>query len=696
MSSNRILLEGFPEDWLSAYLDNQLSRSRCRQVEAALAMNPELAEMLEELKASRHLVKQLPSYMGSGPQSSMVKFLSGDLGGFHESNQDLEDGLESTLAKPITQDRAESVRPQLSAQAHPQSLAQLNAASADLMLPIENDPPEQSPVVASPRVASPAATMSEAASLSQPIEESETEDTVDLDQEPSIAGTIDHPNVQDLQNSQDQQNVEDLHNAQALPPETDAVLTENMHIAEPIQVGAQTDIVAEAVDSDLPLIDPADEVGGNYQSNDIDHPDLGKDVELGNNFELADSVDAVDDTDQISGKAQPSVGAVFAQVFAKTSWLLSRNIKPLAIAASLIGILLTGSALWRSFDSDNSTVSMSQQAATQLTVGTQSMAPSGSASQLALDDRQAQDPEQARHLSAPSRSLPMAKSLAVDSHVEQPSVEESHVAEPSAEAMRVEESEQFDAVPTDPSLAAAPDETAPPIPASDIPDMAAASRATELSQTFGNASDVASIQPSDTPSVQEGKAMAAAEQAFESAEPALDVAQTQPQSVESESLAPVPPAIQQQLSFQLPPNAEVSWHRSHRWTQEAAVEQVRSNSLLAPLRRALRSASPGAEPRYEPSRAQANASGNESIPIAVYRLLAEQSAEVERRAESMQLQPAWSKHPDAKSRFLFLSEAERQQLFPQTETVSGKEIFWVNPIDQSSSTDLRIIILNKD
>jgi hypothetical protein len=62
----------------------------------------------------------------------------------------------------------------------------------------------------------------------------------------------------------------------------------------------------------------------------------------------------------------------------------------------------------------------------------------------------------------------------------------------------------------------------------------------------------------------------------------------------------------------------------------------------------------------------------------------------------MQLQPAWSKHPDAKSRFLFLSEAERQQLFPQTETVSGKEIFWVNPIDQSSSTDLRIIILNKD
>ncbi|HAC89016.1 MAG TPA: hypothetical protein DCF63_00060 [Planctomycetaceae bacterium] len=689
MSANRILLEGFPEDWLSAYLDNQLSRSRCRQVEAALAMNPELAEMLEELKASRQLVKQLPSYIGSGPQSSMVQFLSGDLGGFHELNLDLEDGLESTLAKPITQDRAESVRPQLSAQAHPQSLAQLKAASADRMLPIENDAPELSAVVESPDVASPAATVSVAATLSQPTEESESEDTVDLDQESSIAGTIEHQNVQDLQNAQDQQNIDELQNTQALslepdsqvsPPEPDAAPTENMLITEPIHVDSQKDSVAEAIDSDLPLTNPAD---------------------------------VLDDTDQVSEKSQPTGGTGLALVAAKTGWLLSRNWKPLAIAASLTGILLTGSALWRSFDSDNTAVSMSQPAATQATVGTQSMAPAGSASELARDGLQAQGPEQARQLSAPAPSQPMAKSLAVDPHVEQPSaadsnveepsIAESHVAESSAETMTAEASQRIDSVTTYPSFAASPDETVSAIPASDIPDLAAASGATEQSQTLDKAPNTALIQPSDPPSEQEGKAVAAAELAFESTEPALeaaesalDIAQTQQQSVESESVAPVPPAIQQQSSYQLPPDAEVSWHRSQRWTQEAAVEQFKNNSLLAPLRRALRSASPGAVPRQEPSKAQSKASGNESIPIAVYRLLAEQSAEVARRAEAMQLQPAWNNHPDAKSRFLFLSEEERQQLFPQTETVSDKEIFWVNPIDRSSSTDLRIIILNKD
>jgi hypothetical protein len=60
----------FPEEWLSAYLDGELSQEQRLLVEVGVAQNPQLAQFLEELRATRQLVRQLPIYANSVAQRS--------------------------------------------------------------------------------------------------------------------------------------------------------------------------------------------------------------------------------------------------------------------------------------------------------------------------------------------------------------------------------------------------------------------------------------------------------------------------------------------------------------------------------------------------------------------------------------------------------------------------------------------------
>ncbi len=51
-----------PEEWLSAYLDNELDADQRQLVETAVSQNPQLAQLLYDLQATRRLVQQLPSF----------------------------------------------------------------------------------------------------------------------------------------------------------------------------------------------------------------------------------------------------------------------------------------------------------------------------------------------------------------------------------------------------------------------------------------------------------------------------------------------------------------------------------------------------------------------------------------------------------------------------------------------------------
>jgi hypothetical protein len=51
-----------PEEWLSAYLDNELDEDQRIQVEFTLSQDPKYAQLLEELRATRQLIRHLPSF----------------------------------------------------------------------------------------------------------------------------------------------------------------------------------------------------------------------------------------------------------------------------------------------------------------------------------------------------------------------------------------------------------------------------------------------------------------------------------------------------------------------------------------------------------------------------------------------------------------------------------------------------------
>lgn len=86
MSSQTPQPNSIPEEWLSAYLDDELDADQHRMVESAVAQNPQMAQLLQELRATRNLVQQLPSF----PNTLKMRHPASA----NRANSDLQDGLD--------------------------------------------------------------------------------------------------------------------------------------------------------------------------------------------------------------------------------------------------------------------------------------------------------------------------------------------------------------------------------------------------------------------------------------------------------------------------------------------------------------------------------------------------------------------------------------------------------------------------
>lgn len=87
MTQNSPHANSVPEEWLSAYLDDELSADQRQLVEAAVKEQPQLAQLLDELIATRRLIQQLPAF----PTSSSRRTTSNT----KSTVADLDDGLDS-------------------------------------------------------------------------------------------------------------------------------------------------------------------------------------------------------------------------------------------------------------------------------------------------------------------------------------------------------------------------------------------------------------------------------------------------------------------------------------------------------------------------------------------------------------------------------------------------------------------------
>lgn len=87
MTQNSPHANSIPEEWLSAYLDDELSAEQRQLVEAAVKEQPQLAQLLDELIATRRLIQQLPAFPTSSSRRSPLNTKS--------EVSDLDDGLDS-------------------------------------------------------------------------------------------------------------------------------------------------------------------------------------------------------------------------------------------------------------------------------------------------------------------------------------------------------------------------------------------------------------------------------------------------------------------------------------------------------------------------------------------------------------------------------------------------------------------------
>ncbi len=87
MTQNSPHANSIPEEWLSAYLDDELSAEQRQLVEAAVKEQPQLAQLLDELIATRRLIQQLPAFPTSSSRRSPSSTKS--------AVADLDDGLDS-------------------------------------------------------------------------------------------------------------------------------------------------------------------------------------------------------------------------------------------------------------------------------------------------------------------------------------------------------------------------------------------------------------------------------------------------------------------------------------------------------------------------------------------------------------------------------------------------------------------------
>ena len=127
MSTNRILPEGFPENWLSAYLDGELTDDQRQRIEQAVGNNPQLRELLEELQAARQLVQRLPDTPAQYAPIDVAALTAVDSLGL-TALADLEDGI----ADQPTETKAEGSRPTPS---HDRT-----SGSLDATIPLESPP----------------------------------------------------------------------------------------------------------------------------------------------------------------------------------------------------------------------------------------------------------------------------------------------------------------------------------------------------------------------------------------------------------------------------------------------------------------------------------------------------------------------------------------------------------------------------
>ncbi len=87
MTQNSPQANSIPEEWLSAYIDDELSTEQRQLVEVAVKEQPKLAQLLDELIATRRLIQQLPAF----PTSSSRRSPSSS----KTAVSDLDDGLDS-------------------------------------------------------------------------------------------------------------------------------------------------------------------------------------------------------------------------------------------------------------------------------------------------------------------------------------------------------------------------------------------------------------------------------------------------------------------------------------------------------------------------------------------------------------------------------------------------------------------------
>ncbi len=86
--------EPFPEEWLSAYVDDELTDEERAAVELGVAQDPRVAQLLDELWRVRGLVGQLPAWSGRSLPGTTLDRTSPESGSF-ENDILVNDSLES-------------------------------------------------------------------------------------------------------------------------------------------------------------------------------------------------------------------------------------------------------------------------------------------------------------------------------------------------------------------------------------------------------------------------------------------------------------------------------------------------------------------------------------------------------------------------------------------------------------------------
>ena len=159
--------QAFQEEWLSAYLDNELSAEQRLIVEDRVNHDPRVRLILDDLKKIRGLVSSLPGWEGPTPGISWPSPTSdadteSELDRVEDLLHDAVEESESGIAPPSTQLEAATpskLEGELPAEATPSSgldrVEEVIAQTAVTESPVTESPVTESPVTESPVTESP-------------------------------------------------------------------------------------------------------------------------------------------------------------------------------------------------------------------------------------------------------------------------------------------------------------------------------------------------------------------------------------------------------------------------------------------------------------------------------------------------------------------------------------------------------------